>query len=97
MLQVGCSSSVGVGRWAEGEGWTAAGSPRSSAGKGTYCTSLGKVTDMAVCPCHLSPELHTSTKTKGEPDDRDGSKAPACHCPEGFWVNVCPLIIVQHG
>lgn len=68
MVKVGCSHSVGVkgeeGGGAEGEGWTAAGSPRSSAGKGTYCTSLGKVTDMAVCPRHLSPELHTSTKTK---------------------------------
>lgn len=47
-----------------GEGWTAAVSLWSSVGKSTYCTSLGKVTDMAVCPSHLSLKLHTSTQTK---------------------------------
>ena len=50
------SSQGGVG--------TAAVSLRSSVGKSTYCTSLGKVTDMAVCPCHLSLELHKSAQTK---------------------------------
>lgn len=34
--------------------------------------------------------VHTD---KREPGRRDGSKAPACHCPQGLWVNVGPLII----
>lgn len=91
-LNLGCSR-FSSRRAVWGEGWTAAGSLWSSVGKSTYCTSLGKVTDMAVCPCHLSLELHTSTKTKGEPGHQDNSKAPACYCPEGLLVNVGPLII----
>lgn len=86
----------GCGR-AGGEGRAAAGSPRSSAGKGTYRTSLAEVRDTAVCPRHLSAELHTSTETKAEAGDRGGRTAPARHCPEGLWVNVCPLIMAQHG
>lgn len=102
-LNMGCScvSPRGVACVGEEE-WTAAGSLWLSVGKSTYSTPLGKVTDMAVCPCHLSLELHTSTETKGEPGDRDGSKAPACYCPQGLWANVGLLIFsparaAQHG
>lgn len=51
-------------RVVRGEGWTAAVSLWLSVGKSTCCTSLGKVTDTAVCPYHLSLELHKSTQTK---------------------------------
>lgn len=71
------------------EGWTAAGSLRSSGGKSTYCTSLAKkVTDMAVWPCHLSLRLHTSTETKGGAAAAGGTtaKAPVCYCSPGLRV-----------